>query len=57
MSDVVTTWLESGAAGFGPLTQAVLETQDATQVAAAGIVASQAFLRALIDAATNSGSV
>jgi hypothetical protein len=57
MSDVIETWLANGPSGFGTLTQALLETQNATQVASAGVVVSQAFLRALIDAATANGSL
>jgi hypothetical protein len=58
MSDVVTEWLDAGGstAGFGPLTADILETQSATQAAQVGIVPSQAFLRALINAATNGGT-
>lgn len=55
--DVITAWLANGPSGFGPLTQDLLSTQDATQVQQAGVVVSQAFLRALIDAATNGGTV
>jgi hypothetical protein len=56
MSDVVSTWIANSPSGFGALTQALLETQDATQVASAGVVPSQAFIRALINAATNNGT-
>jgi hypothetical protein len=56
--DVVETWIAAGGstAGFGPLTADILETQSATQAAAVGVVPSQAFLRALINAATNGGT-
>ncbi|TVS76997.1 hypothetical protein [Mycobacterium helveticum] len=59
MSDVISTWIANGGStsGFGPLTAAVLQTQNVSQASQAGIVASQAFLRALIDAATNGGTV
>jgi hypothetical protein len=53
---VVSQWIANGPSGFGPRTQALLATQNPTQVAEAGVVVSQAFLSALIDAATNSGS-
>ncbi len=56
MSDVVSEWLTNGPSGFGTLTQAILSTQNASEVSSVGIVASQQFLRALIDAATNGGT-
>lgn len=56
MSDVITEWLANGPSGFGPLTQALLSTQNATQASQVGIVVTQEFLRALIDAATAGGT-
>ena len=57
MSDVIETWLADGASGFGTLTQALLSTQNPTPVAEVGLVVSQEFLRALVNAATNGGTL
>jgi hypothetical protein len=58
MSDVVSLWLANGgdASVFGPLTQAILATQNATQVESVGLVPSQSFLKSLVNAATSGGS-
>jgi len=51
MSDVLTTWLADGPTGFGPLTQAILNSQNpnlAAQVAA--FSPNDAFVRAVVNA-------
>jgi hypothetical protein len=56
MSDLFDTWQTSGASGFGPLTQAILNTQSVTEFGQVGIQFSQEFWRAVITAATNNGA-
>ena len=56
MSDLFDTWLADGASSLGPLTQAILATQNANQFQTVGIQFSQEFWRALVEAATNSGA-
>jgi hypothetical protein len=58
VSDVTSEWIAAGgsASGFGVQTQAIFATQNVSQVAQVGLVASQAFLRALVDAATAGGT-
>lgn len=56
MSDLFDTWQASGASGFGPLTQAILATQNVNEFGQVGIQFSQAFWRAVVAAATNNGA-
>ena len=53
--DVFTQWEAGQSGSFGPLTQAILATQNQVQFASVGIVFTQAFMRALVNAATNNG--
>jgi hypothetical protein len=50
--DVIDQWLANGTSGFGPLTQAILATQNPTQTVTEmyGIVPTQAFWRAVVNA-------
>ena len=50
MSDVISEWIADGPSGFGPLTQAILATQNPVPASQVGIVASQAFWRAVVNA-------
>lgn len=52
MSDVVQTWLDAGGdtSSFPTEIQAVLATQVASQVASVGIVRTEAYDRALLNA-------
>lgn len=50
MSDVISEWLANGPSGFGPLTQSILATQNPTQVEAVGLVRTEAFVGAVLDA-------
>jgi hypothetical protein len=55
---VVATWIANGGStsGFGAKTAAVLNTQAVSVASEVGIVVSQQFLNALIDAATEGGT-
>jgi hypothetical protein len=50
MSDVIDTWIANGPSGFPTAIQTILATQNATQAAAVGIVRSDAYERALLNA-------
>jgi hypothetical protein len=50
MSDVISQWIADGPSSFGPLTQAILATQNPTVAAQVGIVRTDAYERAILDA-------
>lgn len=50
MSDVIDQWIADGPGAFGPLTQAILETQNPTEAAEVGIVRTDAYDRAVLNA-------
>jgi hypothetical protein len=50
MADVIDTWLTNGPSGFPAAIQDILATQNPTTAAAVGIVRSDAYDRAVLNA-------